>query len=112
MNQEYYFKEGCYIDEWHNSAEDDSMSVAKVRVLAQNVTKLHRLVGTIERYVILEGQAEVTVAGRSWNVNQSDVITIEPNQTQKIRNLGSTDLHFLAICTPRFKLENYHQLED
>ena len=112
MNQEYYFKEGCYIDEWHNSAEDDSMSVARVRVLAQNVTKLHRLIETTERYVILEGQAEVTVAGKSWNVKQTDVITIEPNQAQKIRNLGSTDLQFLAICTPRFKLENYHQLED
>ena len=112
MDQEYYFKEGCYIQEWHNSEQDDSMSIAKVRVLAKSVTKLHSLAETTERYVILAGQAKVTVGNQSWTVGIGDVIIIEPAQAQKIDNLTNEELHFLAICTPRFKLENYLQLED
>ncbi len=88
------------------------MSIAKVRVLSNSVTKLHSLTETTERYVILAGQAEVTVGNESWRVTVGDVINIEPSTAQKINNDSSEELHFLAICTPRFKLENYLQLED
>lgn len=111
-SQEYFFKEGCFIEEWHNSADDEAMSIAKVRVLAQSVTKLHSLTNTTERYIILDGHGEVTVADKSWLVKKGDVVVIEPGHVQNIHNVGATDLLFLAICTPRFKLENYHQLED
>lgn len=112
MVEEYYFKEGCYIQEWLNTEDDNSMSVARVRVLANTTTKLHRLSNTTERYVINDGRANVTVNGKTWEVGAGDVVTIKPGLTQKICNKGDTDLVFFAICTPRFKLENYQQLED
>ncbi len=107
---EYYFKEGCFIEEWHNSVHDEPLSVARVRVQKSETTKLHALKSTTERYVILEGTAIVTVAEKSWPINEGDVVTILPDQPQKIQNTGESDLVFLAICTPRFDVQNYQEL--
>ncbi len=113
MNKnEYFFKEGCFIEEWHNSPNDESMSVARVRVEFGKTTKLHSLKGTYERNVILEGVANVTVANKTRQVQASDVVVICPDEPQKITNTGSNDLIFLAICTPRFEEKNYIELGD
>jgi len=109
---EYYFKEGCFIEEWHNHAEDQPCSIARVRVEAGRSTKLHALKNTTERYVMLGGSAMVTVGDRSWLVGEGDVIVIQPDQAQKIENLRQEDLIFLAICTPRFVLENYRECSE
>ena len=111
LNKEYYFKEGCYIQEWQNSADQPGMSIARVRVLRKTATRLHALRNTTERYVILSGEAEVTVDAKSWTVGVGDVVNIAPNQTQKIENRTNQDLVFLAVCTPRFVIENYYDLE-
>lgn len=111
-SEEYFFREGCHIQEWHNSAADTEMSVARVRVEPHSETKLHLLRGTTERYVILSGKGIVSVAGRSWPVGVGDVVVIEADDEQKINNNQSQELIFLAICTPRFEQKNYRQLED
>ena len=41
-------------------------------------------------------------------VQEGDVVLIPPDTKQRIRNIGSVDLEFLAICTPRFNSRNYH----
>lgn len=110
--QEYYFKEGCFIEEWHNSDADPSCSVARVRVEAKQLTKLHSLSETTERYVILAGSATVTVGEKNWQVGEGDVVVIDPDQPQKIRNDLPSDLIFLAICTPRFSVSNYQELPE
>lgn len=110
-NKEYYFKEGCYIEEWLNQDDQPEMSVAKVRVLPQQTTKLHRLIDTAERYIILSGEGVVTVGSRSWAVKEKSVVIIPPGAGQKISNTQDSDLVFLAICTPRFEEHNYQQLE-
>lgn len=110
--KEYFFKEGCFIEEWHNSRADGDMSVVRVRVEIGNTTKLHALTGTHERYVMLEGQAVVTVGNESWPISKGDVVVIPPNTPQKIENCGAKDLIFLAICTPRFKEQNYRELQE
>lgn len=110
--KEYYFKEGCFIEEWHNTDQDESMSVAQVRVEGEQETLLHSLTNTTERYVILEGEAVATVDGKSCQISAKDVVVIGPNKTQKIKNSLATDLIFLAICTPRFKVENYREEHD
>lgn len=110
--KEYYFKEGCFIEEWHNSEQDESMSVARVRVEAKQQTLLHSLKNTTERYVMLQGEAVVTIDGKSKKVKNKDVVVIAPGQTQKIQNSLDSDLIFLAICTPRFELENYQEEHD
>lgn len=109
--QEYYFKEGCFIEEWHNNALDKDCSIARVRVEALSTTKLHALKHTSERYVILSGKALVTVGPKSWQVSTGDVVRINPDEAQKISNLEEQDLIFLAICTPRFEVKNYYEVK-
>ena len=109
---EYFFKEGCFIEEWHNSSADDEMSVARVRVEVDKTTKPHLLRNTKERYVLLDGTAQVTVGSKTWMVEQGDIVEIPPNVVQKIQNVGSSDLVFLAICTPRFEEQNYQEILD
>lgn len=109
---EYYFKEGCFIEEWHNLDSDPECSVARVRVKAGKTTKLHLLQNTTERYVMLSGSATVTVGEESWCVSDGDVVVIPPNIPQKIENLEQSDLIFFAICTPRFDVSNYKECRD
>ena len=109
---EYFFREGCFIQEWHNNPDDDSISIARVRVEVGATTKLHALAGTTERYAIISGNGEVNIAGTHQPVTVGDVVVIAPDEAQQIANTGDKDLLFLAICTPRFQQENYLQLED
>lgn len=109
---EYYFKEGCYIEEWLNNPDDPQMSIARVRVLAGQTTKLHALKDTIERYIILHGEALVTVGQAQWRVQEKATVKIAADQAQKIHNTGSEDLIFLAICTPRFEETNYYECSE
>ena len=111
MTTEYYFKEGCYIEEWQNSSDHEDMSIARVRVEAKTETRLHVLDDTKERYVILTGEGLVTVDKKSWVVKEGDVVVIESGQSQKIRNDQESDLIFLAICVPRFQEKNYRDVE-
>ena len=109
-HKEFYFKEGCYIEEWLNDIDNKDMSIARVRIEPNTETKLHSLLGTIERYVILNGNGLVSINDQLTHVSEGDVVTIQAEESQKIRNEETRDLIFLAICTPRFKVENYQQL--
>lgn len=110
-HQEYYFKEGCFIEEWLNTPDHENLSIARVRVEAESETRLHSLSGITERYVILSGEAVVTVGDKAWRVSEGDVVIIEPDQAQKIHNTASSDLIFFAICSPRFQTDCYQDLE-
>ncbi|MFT6406858.1 MAG: mannose-6-phosphate isomerase-like protein (cupin superfamily) [Arenicella sp.] len=107
---ETYFKEGCFIEEWHNHVHDRDCSIARVRVEVGKTTKLHALQKTTERYVMLSGSALVTVGEKCWRVAEGDVVVIKPDEAQKIQNQSQEDLIFLAICTPRFLVENYREI--
>ena len=61
MATEYFFTEGCYLIEWWNTPADESVSIARARVLPGMTTRWHRLQGVSERYLILEGQGCVEV---------------------------------------------------
>lgn len=111
VKKEYFFKEGCYIEEWLNDLSQPELSIARVRVLAGQTTKLHKLNNTVERYVILSGEAIVTVGTSSWEVSESSIVTIPTGEAQKIENTLDVDLVFLAVCIPRFEEKNYQQLE-
>ncbi|HEV8695457.1 MAG TPA: cupin domain-containing protein, partial [Lysobacter sp.] len=100
---EYDTQERCYINELSNTAADPEVSIARARVAAGVTTRWHRLRGTAERYVITEGRGLVEVGGLpATDVGVGDVVLIPPECPQRITNTGSTDLVFLAICTPRF----------
>ncbi len=105
---EFLADEGCYIVELLNSENDAACSIARARVRSGVTTELHYLEGTIERYVILEGEGRVDVAGEPPTiVHPLDIVVIPAGATQRIANTGATDLVFLCICTPRFESKYY-----
>jgi mannose-6-phosphate isomerase-like protein (cupin superfamily) len=109
---EYFFEEGCHILELANTPDDPEASIARARVAPGVATRLHRLHGIAERYVILEGCGRVEVDGRTaQTVGPGDVVCIPPACTQRITNVGTTDLVFLAVCTPRFVSEAYEDID-
>ncbi|BBO75748.1 hypothetical protein DSCW_31650 [Desulfosarcina widdelii] len=110
---EYYFKEGCHILEMSNAPDDPEVSIARARVAPGVTTRLHRLDGITERYVILEGSGQVSLGGQAaQTVGPGDVVIIPPRCSQQIENSGTTDLLFLAICTPRFIPEAYEDMDE
>jgi mannose-6-phosphate isomerase-like protein (cupin superfamily) len=112
-DSEYYFEEGCFITELLNDDRDPQVSIARARVAPGETTRWHRLQGTSERYVILEGRGEVEVDGLPRTaVGNGDVVLIPAGAAQRISNTGDSDLLFLAICAPRFKPEVYEDLEE
>jgi mannose-6-phosphate isomerase-like protein (cupin superfamily) len=110
--EEYYFEEGCFILELSNSSADLDVSIARARVKAGVTTKLHRLKGVVERYVILSGIGEVDITGlEPQQLSAGDVVIIPSLCPQRITNIGTEDLVFLAICTPRFTEEVYENMD-
>ena len=112
-DSEYFFTEGCYILELANSPDDPNLSIARARVKPGVTTRLHRLQGITERYVILEGTGMVEVGGQIVQpVGPGDVVTIAPQCPQRITNTGIADLVFLAVCTPRFVPKAYEDIDE
>jgi quercetin dioxygenase-like cupin family protein len=111
--REYYFVEGCFITEMSNSADDPEVSIARARLAPGQVTRWHYLRGTGERYVVLEGEGLVEVGELPpQRVAAGDVVVIPPEARQRIANAGEGDLVFLAICSPRFTLTAYVDIDE
>jgi len=109
--EEFYIDEGCYITELSNSEDDLGLSIARARIKPGVTTKLHKLIKTVERYVILEGEGLVEIDGIAPDkVGALDVVIIPEECEQRIANTGESDLVFLAICSPRFTEESYKNL--
>ncbi len=107
---EYATSERVHILELSNHADDPGMSIARARVAPGVTTRWHHLVGTAERYVILEGTGRVEVADLPpHDVVAGDVVLIPPMARQRITNTGVGDLVFLALCTPRFRFDDYRE---
>lgn len=112
-SSEYYFEEGCFILELLNKDTDPAVSVARARVRAGETTKRHRLIETVERYVMLEGNGLVEIGRHAKEaVAPGDIVHIPADTEQRITNTGNSDLVFLAICTPRFRPEAYIACDD
>ncbi len=111
-NDEFYTDERCHILESSNSPSDDDVSIARARVEPGVTTCWHRLRQSTERYYILSGKGRVEVGENpAEDVASGDVVIIPPMCRQRIRNIGGDDLLFLAICSPRFRTEDYEELE-
>lgn len=111
-SDEYYFEEGCFILELSNSEQDPQLSIARARVKQGVSTRLHRLTSLVERYVILSGVGSVEVGDlAAQTVSAGNVVIIPPHCAQKITNIGTEDLIFLALCTPRFEKQYYEDIE-
>lgn len=110
--EEFYTSEGCFITELSNTPEDPQVSIARARVEPGVTTRWHRVKGTAERYVILEGSGRAEIGDLPpREVAPGDVVRIPPSCRQRIANTGHGDLVFLAICTPRFTNDAYGEME-
>jgi len=111
-SDEYYFEEGCFIIELHNTPEDPAASVARARVEPGRTTRWHSLAAIRERYLILQGNGLVEIGDQPPRpVGPGDAVQIPPGCRQRIANTGAIDLIFLAVCTPRFVVAAYQDLE-
>lgn len=111
MKEEFFTSEGCYIAELANSPDDPAVSIARARVEPGVTTRWHRVRDTAERYVILEGKGRAEVGELPpREVGPGDVVLVPPSCRQRIANIGSRDLVFLAVCSPRFRPEAYEEI--
>jgi mannose-6-phosphate isomerase-like protein (cupin superfamily) len=111
-SREYMTAERCRILELSNSPDDTAVSIARARVEPGVTTHWHRLAGIVERYVILDGVGSVEVGDRPAEaVTVGDVVWIPAGERQRIRNVGTGDLVFLAICTPRYVESAYEDVD-
>jgi mannose-6-phosphate isomerase-like protein (cupin superfamily) len=109
-DKESYISEGCFITELSNSSADPDLSIAQARVPPGVTTRWHRLTGTSERYLILDGEGVVEIDDMpGTEVQPGDVVLIPANSRQRITNNTGSDLVFLALCTPRFKADKYSE---
>jgi len=107
---EQYTEEGCFILELSNVPEDEAVSIARARVEPGITTRLHRLRGVTERYLILKGTGRMEVGDLPpTDVNPGDIVLIPPECPQRITNTGEDVLIFLAVCTPRFTRDIYEE---
>ncbi len=112
LADEFYTDEKCYILESSNSSDDEALSIARARVLPGVTTAWHRLHRQVERYYILSGVGCVEIGDLPpENVEAGDVVIIPPMCKQRITNTSGSDLVFLAMCTPRFEVKDYEDLE-
>lgn len=112
LGAEFWTPEKCYIIEMSNTPDDPEASIARARVKREETTRWHRVVGMVERYVILEGSGRVEVGNLPpQDVGVGDVVLIPPSCRQRITNTGESDLIFLAVCTPRFRPEAYEDID-
>jgi mannose-6-phosphate isomerase-like protein (cupin superfamily) len=110
---ECFTDELCYINELSNSSDDPELSIARARLEPGVTTRWHRLSATVERYCILAGKGRVEIGELDpEDVVAGDVVLIPPLCRQRITNIGSVDLIFLAICTPPFSNSAYEDIED
>jgi mannose-6-phosphate isomerase-like protein (cupin superfamily) len=112
--KEYLTPEHCFICEnWGLfSGGDGNMSIARARVEPGVTTKAHHLTGVQEIYLIVKGSGKVDVAGLELiEVAQGDTVVIPSNVSQRITNIGKTDLIFYCICKPAFIQSCYYDEE-
>lgn len=114
LESEFEIKERCFIVEMLGVRDDPACSIARARVKPGVATALHSVTGTVERYIILQGEGEVRIGtALPQQVKQMDVVSIPAGVPQTIKNVSEVaDLVFLCICTPGFRMEAFVNLEN
>ena len=97
---EFETPEGCSIAQnWAS----EKVSIAHARVKPGITTLPHHLEGVDEIYLIVKGKGRVEAGTvEPTDVAEGDTVFIPAGTSQRITNIGKTDLVFYCICTPRF----------
>ncbi len=104
--KEYFTSERCYVAENYST---ETVSIARATVKPGVTTKAHHLKNSVQEiYIITSGKGKVHVGNlEPAEVSPGDVVVIPANTSQKISNIGKSDLVFYCVCTPRFTEECY-----
>ena len=103
--KEYLTPEHCFI---YENLSSEKVSIARARVKSGVTTVAHHLEGADEIYIITKGRGRVYLGNHDpAEVTVGDVIAIPSGTSQRIANVGKTDLVFYCVCTPRFTAECY-----
>ena len=108
---EFWTDERCYITELCNTERLPASSLAIARVVAGVTTQLHSLTGITETYIIIDGAGGIEVDGEYFEIGPGDQVVIPAGMPQRISALGTRDLRFYCMCTPRFVPQTYENLE-
>ncbi len=85
--------------------------LAHAVVKPKKATKPHKL-KTSEVYYVLEGIGRMHINKEVSNVRPGDTIYIPPDRLQYIENIGKSDLVFLCIVDPAWRLQNEEVIGD
>ncbi len=86
----------------------EGISIAQARIKPGITTMAHHLDGVNEIYLITSGKGQVDVGDiKPTEVTKGDLVVIPAGASQRISNIGKTDLVFYCICTPKFTAECY-----
>lgn len=108
---EFLSSENVRILESWNVESDPDLSIARARLEPGQCTEVHCLDGITERYLIVEGSAQVKVGSiPAAMVGPGDVVFVPPGVTQCISNTGDGDLVFYCLCTPAFRASRYRRV--
>ncbi len=104
--KEYFTSERCYVAENYST---ETVSIARATVKPGVTTKAHHLKNSVQEiYIITSGKGKVHVGNlEPAEVSPGDVVVIPANTSQKISNIGKSDLIFYCVCTPRFTEKCY-----
>ena len=102
---EFKTPERCSIAENWSS---EKMSIARARVKPGVTTVAHHLEEVDEIYIIIKGKGRVSVGDMEPSeVAVGDTVFIPAAASQRITNIGKTDLLFYCVCTPKFTADCY-----
>jgi len=79
-----------------------NQSLAQATVPINTETQLHYHALTEELYYIQQGRGLMTINDEQFDVEVGDTICIQPKNSHKIKNTGSSDLVFLCCCSPAY----------
>ncbi|MFH0978353.1 MAG: cupin domain-containing protein [Candidatus Woesearchaeota archaeon] len=94
--------DGCILKELLTKKDKAKYSVALAKLAPNKSSKPHKLKSS-EAYFIIKGTGIMHIGKESRRVTQNQLIYIQPNSLQYIKNIGKTDLIFLCIVSPPWK---------
>ncbi len=106
--EEFAAGDGCTLREFlHPDKQDVDLrySLAHAIVNAQTKTAPHKLT-TSEVYYIIKGRGVMHIDGETSAVGAGDTIYIPPNAVQFIETNGDTELEFICIVDPAWRVED------
>lgn len=89
----------------NNDAIDIQYSIAHARLEIGKKSLPHQLKSS-EVYLVLQGKGEVHIDAEVSEITANQLVFIPKNAMQWIENTGDTDLVFLCIVEPFWKMED------